>query len=74
MKTNGEDMAFPMVVHDVPCAPYFGMTKRECFAAMILQGLMANPYYAEYTTLEESAVESADKLIAALNKEGGSNG
>jgi len=46
-----------------------GLTKREYFAAMVLQGMVANPDNSE--TAERfafAAVEMADALIDALNK------
>lgn len=46
-----------------------GLTKRELFAAMALQGLLANPNQG--SGLAAEAVEAADALIDALNK--GSN-
>jgi hypothetical protein len=45
-----------------------GITLREHFAVAILAGLHANPAYADYTTLEASAVKSADLLLAELAK------
>jgi hypothetical protein len=47
---------------------YKGLTKREYFAAMALQGLLsrANPSIA--TTYTEQAVGMADQLINVLNK------
>jgi hypothetical protein len=60
MKTVGDDLAFPDAVGN-------GLTKREYFAAMALQGL------TEYTYKHaaEEAVKHADALIEALNaKEG----
>jgi hypothetical protein len=48
---------------------YPGLTKRELFAAMIMQGLMTKnnslkPYYA----VAASAVHAADTLIKQLNE------
>ena len=39
MKTNGEDMAFPIVEPHTQCSVSYGMTKREYFAALALQGI-----------------------------------
>ncbi len=47
----------------------FGLTKREYFAAMALQGLLANEYLSSTDRVEAHAVEHADRLIEALNKE-----
>jgi hypothetical protein len=45
--------------------PEEGLTKREYFAAMAMQGLLANPNISCVTS---DAVLYADKLIEALNK------
>ena len=55
-----------------------GLTKREYFAAMAMQGLTTNPEFLKTTnhiteegylkSLCESAVNSADALITELNK------
>jgi hypothetical protein len=44
-----------------------GLTKREHFAALAMQGLMARPDWA-FANVAEHAVEVADALIEALNK------
>lgn len=72
MQINKYDPAFP--THD-----YFdekltgvvpGLTKREYFAAMALQGLLANPTLAGNTAFDDAkaAVEIADALIARMNE------
>ncbi len=43
-----------------------GLTKRELFAAMALQGLLANP--EQGSGLAAEAVKAADALIDVLNK------
>lgn len=66
--TNGNDMAYPLDAGEGILAG--GLTKREYFAAMAMQGMQAdNPglgctpeYIAKY------AVRMADALIAELNK------
>lgn len=48
---------------------YYGLTKRELFAAMAMQGFCADP---EMGTIEKSAslaVKCADALINELNKQ-----
>jgi hypothetical protein len=48
-----------------------GLTKREYFAAMAMQGMCANSSLAKYWTHEniaEWSVQQADALIEALNK------
>ncbi len=47
-----------------------GLTKRELFAAMAMQGLLADSAIsASYEEISESAVGHADALIAEINKE-----
>jgi hypothetical protein len=56
-----------------------GLTKRELIAAMILQGLSSNPWLMQtsieaaehgvrFASLHSMAIDSADALMAALNK------
>jgi hypothetical protein len=57
---------------------YFGLTKRELFAAMAMQGFCSNPDTSAHasgagktpaetrTAYAKSAVDMADKLLAAL--------
>lgn len=48
--------------------PEFGLTKREYFAAMAMQGLLANPNVpAKYVV--NDAVSYADDLITVLNNQ-----
>lgn len=63
--TNPNDNAFPNSAY--PSAA--GLTKREYFAAMALQGLHANRPYAFTVDNAGESVKAADALIAALNKE-----
>lgn len=52
-----------------------GLTKREYFAAIALEGLLANPdCVAPYTAVAQGAVTAAEALIAELNKEEQTNG
>jgi len=44
---------------------HYGLSKRELFAAMAMQGQLANPNCAKSFDLEEP-VKFADKLILAL--------
>jgi hypothetical protein len=47
-----------------------GLTKREYFAALAMQGMLAENYpVVRVGTLADDAVFAADALIAALNKE-----
>lgn len=53
-----------------------GLTKRELFAAMAMQGMLSNAYYAEEAdqsersgSLASAAVWNADALLQELAKE-----
>lgn len=48
-----------------------GLTKREYFAAMAMQGFSANSVFAEqnFQSIAEWSVNLADRLIESLNKE-----
>lgn len=50
--------------------PNGGITKREYFAAMAMQGLLAADHtmLVSYNILAEYATDAADALIAELNK------
>ena len=63
MKTNQNDRAFPTNAQA-------GMTKREYFAAMALQGLLANSSEEDMTAgrCVQLAVLMVDGLIEELNK------
>ena len=78
---NGKWPAFPGQARDAqgnPIAEYAdGLTKRELFAAMAMQGWLAgcDNAYSEFTSpgthahvAAESAVKFADALLAALDK------
>ena len=51
-------------------AEYRGLTKREFYAAMAMQGMLANPEQGKIPTeaLVQNAVTEADALIEELNK------
>lgn len=55
-------------VHPIQATLYneFGLTKREYFAAMIIQGQIASGL--EFAFPEIGAVQIADRLIEELNK------
>ena len=66
--TNGENPAYPVPEYTLVA----GLTKRELFAAMAMQGQLAHRNgYTEngYGVIASDAVEFADALIAELNKE-----
>jgi predicted RNase H-like HicB family nuclease len=64
MKTNPNDQAFPCLSTTVEDRN--GLTKREYFAAMALQGFLADGDSPDEAA--EWAVEAADYLIEALSK------
>ncbi|HTH08457.1 MAG TPA: hypothetical protein VMA55_02730 [Acidovorax sp.] len=65
-KRPGDRLAFP-----APYEPY-GLTKRELFAAMAMQGMCANGEYwlATGEQIARYSLEVADALLAALAKDG----
>ena len=65
-KTNQNDPAFSCT--DGEKFYDTGLTKREYFAAMALQGICANPNHIP-TNAAQGAVQQADELIKALNYE-----
>lgn len=66
--TNPNDFAFCLNVGD---SKSLGLTKREYFAAMAMQGLCAEPATSEitYENLVIRAVRLTDIFIVELNKE-----
>lgn len=69
--TNGEESAFPEI-SDIPQfnSRTYGLTKREYFAAMALQGLLANQNLTNIddATIAMTCIDAADALINALNQ------
>jgi hypothetical protein len=66
METKANEPAYPNIQ-----APLLkGLTKREYFAAMALQGIIANKdgLDIKIERIVESAVDTADALIEELNK------
>ncbi|TAA20317.1 hypothetical protein EA660_18170 [Pseudoxanthomonas winnipegensis] len=55
----------------IPRALYMGLTKRELFAAMAMQGVNACSEFADARVeiIAKYAVEQADALLAALEKQ-----
>lgn len=68
--TNPTDPAFPVSSGG---ALFDGLTKRELFAAMAMQGMLASPdpmtMAAKTEKICEWSVNAADMLIEALEKE-----
>lgn len=67
LKANGEPLAFP-----TGCPADRGLTKREYFAAVAMQGLLASDAegFDDHWSKAEYAVLCADALIAELAVEG----
>lgn len=61
---TGAAPAFPIKCLDGAIEP--GLTKREHFAAMALQGILASVAEATHEEFAANAVRAADALIAAL--------
>lgn len=77
---NGQEPAFPIVIDDVSKNQFVhtGLTKREYFAGLALQGMLA--VYAgndvnlpNIDAAAKQSIEYADALLAELAKEGNSN-
>ena len=68
-KTNPDDFAFACV--DGNSHLQEGLTKREYFAAMAMQGILSSDINTNLSigTVTEYAVRQADSLIKALNNE-----
>lgn len=63
MSVADRDQAFPST-------GFFGLTRRELFAAMALQGLLADPeQFGDERDFAKRAVLFGDALIAELDKE-----
>lgn len=64
--TNPNDTAYPYTSNNLE----EGLTKRELFAAMAMQGILANPDpdLVSAPGIALIAVEEADSLIKELNK------
>lgn len=72
--TNGNDPAQPISGSLLSrCGQFnenpFGLTKREYFAAMAMQGLINKINVHEYNDLAAYSVKAADALINELNKQ-----
>jgi hypothetical protein len=66
METKANEPAYP----NIQLPSLKGLTKREYFAAMALQGIIANKdgLDIKIERIVESAVDTADALIEELNK------
>ena len=72
---KGGNMAFPMVFPSGPPFPSVGtgLTKREWFAGLALQGLLTTVFESDmpWRAMPGEAVQMADQLIAELNRKEG---
>jgi|MudIll2142460700_1097286.scaffolds.fasta_scaffold1514685_1 hypothetical protein len=70
-ETRPEALAFPWSYQFHEMYIHQGLTKREYYAAMAMQGVCANSIITErasHKTMAEWSVKQADALIEALNK------
>lgn len=72
--SNAERPAFPLQRGEVLGA-HDGLTKRELFAAMAMQGVLSNRVYepprrTKIAGMAKDAVSAADALLAELAKDG----
>lgn len=75
MNTNNSNVPIYPIPHPSSEYDYFGLTKREYFAAMAMQGILAASntsdggfYTPDEKNVAQRAREYADALIAELNK------
>ena len=67
--TDGKDTVYPQFIEGIQ---FYGLTKREYFAAMAMQGLIASNDDGAGDRIDEVpnyAVAIAEALVEALNKE-----
>ena len=65
---NGNDAAYPNNFVPERYNPEFGLTKRELFAAMAMQGILLSDRATSAEGRVYHAVKHADALIAELSK------
>lgn len=66
--THGNDSVYPVFINETNI-PQWGCTKREHFASMAMQGMLANTEWAlPMKDIATDAVNAADALINALNE------
>ena len=71
-KTNGSDMAYPIVCEEVRGVWQQGLTKREYIASQQYAAMITNPEYGTLSLqkIAVTAVRATDALIEELNKNG----
>lgn len=69
---NGKQNVYPITIEDNgnPSVTHLGLTKREYFSGLAMQGMMANQGLNSYenNTIAEWSIEMADELLAKLDK------
>lgn len=72
-RTKGNECAFAIPAFEQPRKlwnePQYGLTKREYFASMAMQGVLSRHIEDTYENFAEVSVGMADALIKALNKD-----
>jgi hypothetical protein len=72
MKTDPQDLMYPttqILDGEVIEGVWGGLTKREYFAAMAMQGVCASHNAVTANEVAKWSVKAADALIEALNKQ-----
>jgi hypothetical protein len=65
---NGKQSAFPLDGNHIGHPDTIGLTKREYFAGLAMQGLLAQDSWASEKVLAENAIIYADELLKQLEK------
>jgi hypothetical protein len=78
MKTDPNELAYPFQCQGPTTGPefYYGLTKRELFAAMAMQGMIDPtdwPNEPALTEISRRSVIASDALIAELNRTEGNS-
>jgi hypothetical protein len=72
-RTKGNECAFAIPAFEQPRKlwnePQYGLTKREYFAAMAMQGIVSTELADTYENFAKASVMMADALIEQLNKQ-----
>ena len=71
MRFNADKPAFPCP--DTTCDECTGLTKREYFAAVAMNGMMASLHGYDVPKLVADSLRAADQMLAALEKPAGEN-
>lgn len=68
--TNADDTAFPIVHPDGKGVQYYGLGKRELFAAMAMQGMLSNSSYvaAASRVAEEEGITGVESISRAARQ------